>query len=87
MEQRRTSLICSNAKETRVSDDLIYQTTATELRMRKETVMKVHYEMKETRRRHFKIENVKFAMAKEIGSSYSSIKGYGSCKGKETIQQ
>ena len=29
-----------NAKETKVSDDLIYQTTAKELRMRKETVMK-----------------------------------------------
>ena len=49
MEQRRTSVICSNAKETRVSYDLIYQTTANGLRMRKETVWKAIQGMEKTR--------------------------------------
>ena len=81
--------VCFNAKETRVSDDLIFQTTANELRMRKRDSMEVHCKMKETRLvDNPKVGNChKFAMAKENGSSNSSVEGYGSCKGKETIQQ
>ena len=40
MAQQRTSSTLLNAKETRVSDDLIYQTTAKEVRMRKEIEVK-----------------------------------------------
>ena len=51
MERHGTSPICLSAKETRVSDDLIYQTTAKELRMSTNS-----FETKETRRGHFKLE-------------------------------
>ena len=67
LNAKETGLL--NAKETRDSDDLIYQTTAKELRMRNETATKFISRMKETKWRHFKVENVKLAVAKETRQS------------------
>ena len=74
MERHGTSSICSSAKETRVSDDLIYQTTAKELRMRKETRGNSFENETDQNNRHFRGENVKFAMAKETSISGSDNK-------------
>ena len=64
MVRRRTSSICLNAKETRVSDHLIIQTTANSLQKCKRQ-SKSSFRNERDQRRHFSIGNVKFAVAKE----------------------
>ena len=56
------------AKETRVSDDLIYQTTAKELRMRKETLMKFVQKGKRSEGDILSWKCHRFATAKETCS-------------------